>query len=215
MAEEAREAERAAARIMTEPEEEILEIEIAEVEMYDDGVMFGDGTAIEMPDALSGRDLHWNDVAGKVEEETKAEAVDEESDAPPFASGYGESASGSKSMMPMIGIGVVVLLIAAVAGWFLMSSGSGKTPPAQPVQAAAPIDPAVQQAAVPEAQPSVAPESTQPQNNETEAAAVPAPAEQRPAAEPAQAKAKKPATPAKAPEEKKKSVTVDDLINDN
>jgi hypothetical protein len=119
---------------------------------------------------------------------------------------------GGMGMAVMAGIAGVIVVV-AVAGWLLLSSGSSTPEPRAtlppPVAQIPATEPAQGSSAAPAAETSVpAPASEEPASQ--------APATTRQAARPEPAKAEKPkADPAKPAAEKKKSVTVDDLINDN
>lgn len=149
-----------------------------------------------------------------IEPSTESRSL-EDSAAPAFS--YQETKSGSK--MPMIAGALVVLVIAAVGGWFFLGSNTVKEPAASNQPASASTAPAVPPAATeqsPAAEPSQSVQSTvAPEENALEVQpASEGPDQSRPAAKPTTAKATKPAAePAKTPEKKK--VTVDDLINDN
>lgn len=128
-----------------------------------------------------------------------------------------ESAPNSRSLpIPAIVGGAVLLLLVAFGGWFALSSGSSSPRSAEPVQTQVPAQPA--------------PAETQVQPDSAQQQAVPAaetPAEvpnvEVPAdPQPEQTRRSITTTPAKKPTpdatrqpQKKKALTVDDLINDN
>jgi hypothetical protein len=119
---------------------------------------------------------------------------------------------GGMGMAMIAGIAGVVLVI-AVAGWLLLSSGSG-TPEVRPTQAPPvvqipPTEPAqsASSTASTVAEPAAQPSSEVQQAQET--------APSRASAQPAAATKTKVEKEAPKPAEKKKAVTVDDLINDN
>ena len=121
--------------------------------------------------------------------------------------------------IPMMAGAVVLVLAIAVGAWFMMSGGSPEKP-AEPV-AVQPVDvqPAVEQPA-PQAEVPVQNSAAVPTEDLSQQPVVSdgQPEADRTTANPAAGKPKKVApvpTPTKAPAEKKKAVTVDDLINDN
>lgn len=118
--------------------------------------------------------------------------------------------------MPVIGgIGAVVLIVVAAA-WFLLSSGSSAPEPAASQAPAAAQTAPIQSQPVPAeaSQESVMPEIQTKTSTDDDSQSEKPSASTREAAQAAAAKAKK-AEPAKPAAEKKKAVTVDDLINDN
>lgn len=163
----------------------------------------------------------------EVEAESKPEevstAADDDDDTMPFSSGYGEAKS--RSALPMIGGGIAVIAIIAVAVWMFVpmgNAGSAKNAPVQSAVQNEQAQPAPQQPAAPPTETTTIPAavpSTEPSPETVESApAEESPVERTAAAPAAQPKAKKPIAepaPSKAPAERKKSVTVDDLINDN
>lgn len=116
-------------------------------------------------------------------------------------------------------IGAVVVLVAAVGG-FLMMSGGSKSPAASPAAS----EPAATSPSIPS---QTAPQPSQSLSSEPANTTASSPASETPSAEStskpsaerrsetAPAKAAKPTPAAAKPTEQKKKVTVDDLINDN
>jgi hypothetical protein len=119
---------------------------------------------------------------------------------------------GGMGMAMIAGLAGVVIVI-AVVGWLMMSSGKS-TPEVRPTAAppVAQIPPTEPQQSASTSTAS-APES--PAQPESEAPSPLTAAATRNAAQPVAAKAKKDEKEAPKAAEKKKSVTVDDLINDN
>ena len=142
--------------------------------------------------------------------------ADEEIDLGGLFSEPAASARSGMGMPVMAGIAVLVLVV-AVAGWFMMSSGAKPAPPvaSQPVvvEQPQPEQPAQQVNAVvetPAESPITSPDAASDLSG-TSPAQSSAPNRQ---AAPA-AKAKKPTADPAKPAAAKKAVTVDDLINDN
>ncbi|MDM7923746.1 MAG: protein kinase [Pyrinomonadaceae bacterium] len=170
-------------------------------------------TATAAPVATAPAVLSIHDTSADVPEQF---AAPEEDDAEPFS--YGTESRSSLSMAA-IGGGLALVVVIAVGIWFALSSGSA-TP--EPVS----TQPAVQQGAVPEQPAAVDPAPVaQDQAVAPEQQAVDESTAQPAAQDPAQTAAAKKAQPTaaakrsaadapKAPE-KKKALTVDDLINDN
>ena len=166
------------------------------------------------------------DVEAAAQPEPVRNTAPDDDDVMPFASSYGET--NSRSPLPMIGGGIAVLAIIAVAVWIFVPMGNSGNAQTTPVQSAvqnepasttarpevpaatAPTETTSMPAAVPNAEPSPAADAAVPdQSASADRPAVPAATQaktKKPTAEPA---------PSKAPAEKKKAVTVDDLINDN
>lgn len=184
---------------------------------------------LEMAKAAAVESIDEDDDVIEIDVETESQpepmrsVADDDDDAMPFASGYGEAKS--RSALPMIGGGVALIAIIAVAVWMFVPMGNAGSAQNAPVQSAVQneqVQTAPQQPAAPPAEttsmPAAVP-SAEPSPETVEIAPVEASPVERTAAVPAsQTKAKKPTAepaPSKAPAEKKKSVTVDDLINDN
>ncbi|MGI8811729.1 MAG: serine/threonine protein kinase [Pyrinomonadaceae bacterium] len=132
---------------------------------------------------------------------------------------FAEQAEGSRKglSMPMIAGAAVVVLVLAMVGYFIMSSASGGK--ANSPEAAAAPEVVQQQTAIPAE--TTAETASEPASSETPVESIQPPSLYSPAAAhavspAASAKAKKSVEAAPKPSAaKKKSITVDDLINDN
>lgn len=144
-----------------------------------------------------------------------ASTVSIDDDEPTFSF---ESTSRSSSLpIPAIAGGAVLVLLIAFGGWFALSSRSDSQRPAEPVQtqmSAQPGQPETQVQPDPAAEQAIVPATDTSEVQPADAA--PADPDQAQTRKPAPAvPAKKPATDASKQPQKKKALTVEDLINDN